>query len=299
VCNYFKSSLLYINDETEQKSIKDFISDIRKYRLDQQPYIWLDAVNDKDNWVWSRNNENVSYNNFETKAFDVYWFNKLFFTDPVDPLTVAPLTLAGKCSCFVTDDALWKSCDCSTLQHYICRKQNPTNKVSFNSTEKKQYKKNGKLTSLEKEEDSITISERILMDEEDKLASNLAVPKNNINLEDLKKILASVDDDTVKTVKKFTKDLMEFVTISRKKVIIASDIDSLFMNECHKGFGYYSIKKNDCSMYKKCEYWSKSHALVTLNKCLNGNLFSFEKFQCVSEDKVKCDESSPKFVFIE
>ena len=91
-------------------------------------------------------------------------------------------------------------------------------------------------------------------------------------------------------------DSSEFVNIFRKKVSISSDPESQYAHECPKGFGYYLIKRNECSMYKKCEYWDKKYAIVTLNKCSNEKVFNIETFQCVEKSMSKCNIDSPQFV---
>jgi len=105
-----------------------------------------------------------------------------------------------------------------------------------------------------------------------------------------------ISEQTIKTIQNFAMDSSEFVNIFRKKIVISSDPDSQYVYECPKGFGYYMVKKNECSMYKKCEYWDKKFSIVTLNKCSNERVFNIEKFQCVDKDTVKCDSESPQFV---
>ena len=103
-------------------------------------------------------------------------------------------------------------------------------------------------------------------------------------------------EESVKAVKAFVRDSSDFINIYRKKVAISSDLDSLFVSECPSGYGFYSTKSKDCSIYKKCEKWNKKFAFVTLNKCNDGKMFNFDEFICVSAELVKCDSDSPTFV---
>ena len=66
----------------------------------------------------------LEYENWQTKVFDIYWFNSLFFTDPAE-LVKEPSSY-DICGCFEVSDSLWKNCDCDTIQHYVCRKEKPS-----------------------------------------------------------------------------------------------------------------------------------------------------------------------------
>ena len=90
-------------------------------------------------------------------------------------------------------------------------------------------------------------------------------------------------------------DSSEFVNIFRKKVQISSDPESQYVYECPKGFGYYRVKRNDCSLYKKCEYWDRKFAIVTLNKCTNERVFNIETFECVEKGMINCESDSTQF----
>ena len=106
-----------------------------------------------------------------------------------------------------------------------------------------------------------------------------------------------ITNDILKSIQGFIRDTSDFINISRKKIFISTDMDSLFVKECPKGFGYYLVRPNDCSIYKKCEYWNKKYSSITLNKCLDDKYFSLESFQCVERSRVQCESDSPKFVF--
>ena len=64
LCGFYGGDLLYIENEQEQKIIKEYLSKLIKYRFNRKPYVWLDAV-DKEteaDWLWSRNNQTVTTN---------------------------------------------------------------------------------------------------------------------------------------------------------------------------------------------------------------------------------------------
>ena len=74
----------------------------------------------------------VGYNNWVKKVFDVYWFNSLFFSEPLD--TSKEQGSIGNCACFEVEDNMWKNCDCDTVQHYVCRKSKPVDYDQSKST---------------------------------------------------------------------------------------------------------------------------------------------------------------------
>ena len=70
-----------------------------------------------------------------------------------------------------------------------------------------------------------------------------------------------------------------YVNLLRKKLLKNSLTFAIF--DCPKGYGYYLIKENDCSLFKLCEHWDRSSAIVTLNKCIDDKVFNFKTFRCV------------------
>lgn len=107
LCGFYGGDLLYIENEQEQKIIKEYLSKLIKYRFNRKPYVWLDAV-DKEteaDWLWSRNNQTVSYGNW----IPSYHNNGI-------------KSKSLNCACYKPNNGYWKDCDCSLTQHFTCRK---------------------------------------------------------------------------------------------------------------------------------------------------------------------------------
>lgn len=87
----------------------------------------------------------------------------------------------------------------------------------------------------------------------------------------------------------FMRDPNLFVNIYRTKVLKNSIIFTLY--DCKYGFGYYAAG-NDCTKYKICENWDHKYAILALNKCVNGKVFSFKELECVISSEDFCDPNA-------
>ena len=96
LCRFEGATLLYMNGGDEQAAIGDFLATLARYRFSYKPNVWLASDMsaqqqlDEADWLWSRSATSPSAND--------------------------------TCSCFRIKDKLWRQCDCSSQQHFICRK---------------------------------------------------------------------------------------------------------------------------------------------------------------------------------
>jgi hypothetical protein len=113
--------------------------------------------------------------------------------------------------------------------------------------------------------------------------SNRPLFENQYNL-----VENTIPSNLLSLMRKESANLIEYpggyVNILRKKLLRHSLTFVLF--DCPKGFGYYLLKENDCSLFKLCEYWDRNSAIVTLNKCLDDKIFNFKTLRCVSRQEL-------------
>lgn len=67
-------------------------------------------------WLWSRNNESIGYDN---------WIPSHHNT--------GPSANSLNCACYKPNNGFWKDCDCSLMQHFTCRKS-PNGKALLDET---------------------------------------------------------------------------------------------------------------------------------------------------------------------
>ena len=271
VCNFNNGSLLFIQNENEQKEITNFIRPLVKFRFTSRPYIWLDSTSEfRDNqteWKWSKTNKKVLFTN---------WVKNL------------EENREAKCACFKPKDGLWRTCDCLSVQHFICRKANPNTQIEetpvmdiFETkvSGAKEIDINNDVKNTNKETRNVDLSN----EEKTIVVSTIRDSKSEPS-EPLKQ----------KSSNSFQETTNSFVNILRMKLRKSSFQFRTY--ECPLGFGYYSVDEDkQCSRYKICQNWDNIYAFLIINKCIDDKVFDFKKKKCVNASQFKCNPDMSVF----
>lgn len=306
LCNYYSSDLLYIDNADEQKTISDFFISLMRYRFNLKPYLWLGAIRKEagSEWKWSHDNETLEYNN---------WSKPMSKRRNFD------------CACIRVKSGEWKNCDCASTEHFVCRKRNPNliDKPSDETNSQINADSSEEKTTTEKPDDDNDDDDHDNEDDDheddenrkDKIKEDRAARKSKKNSspksehglaadeknDDGKAAAEEMEENedgqvatpldrqfqTAKLSTNFIRDSSLFVNIYRTK--IPKNSMQFLIFECPYGFGYYSTDSDDCTRYKICENWDNRYAIIALNQCVEGKIFSFKRFMCVDATKNSCD----------
>jgi hypothetical protein len=319
LCNFYGGDLLYIENETEQELIQNYLSKLLRYRFNRKPYVWLDASDQlkESEWLWSRNNKTLEYSNWIPSHHNS-----------------GPGSKSLDCACYKPNNGFWKDCDCSLTQHFTCRKSQTTGIIDISDSGVVIDETPG-MAEFHLEESVQATTEGVTLDQikfEDTTQESVVAEKNNEIMMDL--ILpSSFDENLLPTTTQVPDDLRRIqdnikarITTLRARPKVSTSIpfhtksaakrqqsiknmpinimkikilksDYPFSTfHCPHGFGYYLIENSGCLKYKLCENWNSEYASMSVNKCRNGGVFDITKRVCVASGQFECNDMLPKFV---
>ena len=140
-------------------------------------------------------------------------------------------------------------------------------------------------SDLTNEDKKIIISSKVMIDEEEKRDRNQNAKNQEVETE---KLISLLNEQSQRDPGK---------VMIRTSISKSTETFRLF--ECPSGYGYYSISNTNCNKYKRCDDWDLRNAVLTINKCSEGKVFSFSKLNCVNASEYVCEDKVDKFVSFE